>query len=844
MKPPRWGSIVLSTHAALYAALAAEQAPMLRATTPPIVYTINYSGDYFEKPEYIEQFKAAPPDLLHVGKATPITHLWGPIRLYQGENQYTGGPKHTLSWENIALLSPDALAKRIETICETLRRYHAIGIAEITPYISYHTLAGDHEKRKGFWEFYDKWDAYAKWAGPKPLRDPFAWLAVDIKGKFLPGSCGGYSPDYFAPLHRYRACISHPDWAEWHRRLIRMIAQVGYDGCFVDNAHPDPCFCRYCKEAFRKFLDANPEVAWVKRMTEGLDFGKLTLDSPEAPKELVRRWRVLSTGEHLGMLRDEGRKVKPAFTIFPNSGRIDECLQVGGQCDRLMFESTYSPGIACADEPPESEDIAIAVSADSVEAKTIVHRYELNDPATWMEMQAEIVLPTKAKAGKATRLEVRLASVGSSLQDEDAAEDFHLLLRCGDDEARVDLEPKGALGGTGSSRKPKQPPATLAAMWTPNKPGRYTISFGFRYTDDSHKETRLRPRLDKLTWGTVCRTHMANLLFARHMQAKPIYLGYEAARKGFENVQELALAEMAAFSGGGGFAGRGEPQAKYRAFFRKHPDLFDGWELTAAAAVLYSYWGPNPLNAYKPLPTPTIADYLGATHRPFVTLVDRDLPEKAGGLARFRVIYLPSRAYEMSEAQLAALREHFREGGEIVLVDDQVTINGQACVRLLTREVKLTADAIAVPGKEPWIEALPPPVWDWRLARQELGPAKDDTEAGLRWLARQQLVPTQPIASDDGLRTDLRFALYSKGGRVAVHAVNYNVCLLDPGKKVLEVEPAEVRVPVPPDWRAVRATCFDPDAEVVALPCTVKDGAVQLTLPKTRIYKIVFIERR
>jgi len=785
-----------------------ERRPMLPTTTPPIVYTINYSGDYFTKPDYIEQFKAAPPDLLHVGKAAPITHLWGPIRLYQGENQYTGGPGHTLSWENIALLSPDALAKRIATIRHTLRRYHAIGIPEIVPYISYHTLAGDHQKRKGFWEFYDKWHAYAEWAGPKPPRDPFDWLAVDAKGKFLPGSCGGYSPAYYAPLHRYRACINHPDWAEWHRRLVRMIAEAGYDGCFVDNAHPDPCFCRYCKALFRKFLDQSRDVPWVRRMTQGLDLGKLSLDSPDAPPELVRRWRVLRTGDHLGMLREFGRKLKPGFTIFPNSGRIDECLQVGGRCDRLMFESTFSPGIACAGEPPETEDVTITVSPDPVKAKTLVHRYELHDPTTWMEMRADIVLPAKAQAGRPARIEVRIASVGASLQDEDAAEDFFLVLRRGDAETRLPLEPKGALGGTGSSRKPRQPPATLAATWTPQAPGRYTVGFGFRYTDDSHKETTRRLRLDTLTWGKVCRSHMANLLFAQHMQAKPIYLGYEARRKGWENVQELALAEMAAFSGGGGFAGRGHPQARYRAFFKKHPDLFDGWEPTAPAAVLYAYWGPNPLNTHKPWPTVTIADHLAASHRPFVALVDEYLPDRAAELARFRVVYLACHAYEMSEAQLAALRAYAGSGGLVMrgVVDGegQLTVNGR---------------------RVPW-----------------LADGGGGGPAARGW--RELMAPTAPIAPADGRRKNLRFALYRKGGRLALHAVNYNVCLLDPAKKVLEVEPTELTIPLPAGWKAARATCFSPDAESQTLDCRIEGRVARLTLPSTHIYQIVILDRR
>ena len=126
---PRIAILVIGALPAV--ALAAERERMVPTTTPPIVYTINYSGEYFKDPEYIKQFEAAPPDLLHIGKAVPITHHWGPIRLYQGENQYTGGPGHTLSWENIALVEPEALAERIETIRQTLNRYHEIGIREI-----------------------------------------------------------------------------------------------------------------------------------------------------------------------------------------------------------------------------------------------------------------------------------------------------------------------------------------------------------------------------------------------------------------------------------------------------------------------------------------------------------------------------------------------------------------------------------------------------------------------------------------------------------------------------------------------------------------------------------------
>lgn len=824
-------------------------ADMLPRTTAPIIYTINYSGQYFRDPDYIEQFRAAPPDLLHVGKAVPISHHWGPIRLFQGENQYTGGPGHTLSRENIALLSPAALARRIETLRRTLDRYHAIGIREITPYISYHTLAGDHQKRLGFWKFYDQWAKYARWAGPRPKHDPFDWLVVDVRGKFVGGSCGGYSPKYYAPLHRYRACINHPDWCEWHRRLIRMVAEVGYDGCFIDNTHPDPCYCRYCRASFRQFLKDNADTAWVRRMTGGLDDEKLTLGSPDVPGELVRRWRLTRTRDHLGMLREAGRKVRGGFTLFPNSGRLDDCLLVGAKCDRLMVESTYAPGILSADVPPQTQAVSIEVTADAAPAKRIVHRFSLGDARTFMEMEADISLPTKARVGRPVALEVKVISVGASRLDGDAAEEFHLLLRrrASGEKVRLDLAPAGAIGGTGSSRKPRQPPATLKATWTPKRSGRYEVLFGFRYTDDSHrKQADRRLHLARLRRQRTCRTHMPELLFTQHMRARTIHLGYDARRKGWENVQELSLAEMAAFSGGGGFSGRGGPQAKYRAFFKKHADLFDGWMQTAPAAVLYAHWGPNPLGAQRPWAKPTVHAYLAETHRLFVALVDRTFsdkpfvplraPQRPADLASFRVVYLGSPAYELAPGQLAALRCFFEQGGRVVLADKDVLINGRPAAQLLKRTV-----AVATGAQREREIRRGPAVWDWDVA-DRMASARHPT--ALDRAAWSEMIRTPAIAPADGLRRNVRFALYRKGDKLALHAVNYNVCLLDKRKQLVAVPPTTVQVPLPAGWTAVKATCFDPDAEPQGLPCTLADGRANLSLPPMRIYKIVLIERK
>jgi hypothetical protein len=112
------------------------------------------------------------------------------------------------------------------------------------------------------------------------------------------------------------------------------------------------------------------------------------------------------------------------------------------------------------------------------------------------------------------------------------------------------------------------------------------------------------------------------------------------------------------------------------------------------------------------------------------------------------------------------------------------------------------------------------------------------------WDERKPLTPTPPIAPSDRLRRQLRFATYRKGDRLAVHAVNYNVCLLDKASRVISVDPTPLEVPVPDGWKDVKATCFDPDAAPATLACTVVDRTARLTLPKSRVYQVVLLERQ
>jgi hypothetical protein len=461
-----------------------------------------------------------------------------------------------------------------------------------------------------------------------------------------------------------------------------MIAEVGYDGCCIDNVFAVPCYCEHCRKSFRAWLAANRELDWVRRLTGGLKADELTLESQRVPAELVRRWRVLNVTEHLGMLRRTARRIKADFTLFPNLGNLQDFLVIGSQCDRLMLESGSPPGLRCGFPLPQAGEG-----------------------------------PGVRAAGKC-----------------------------------IDHVPP--------------------LLFTQHGFARTTFLLDYLNLE---KETQNIP-------------------------AAVYYLNFPLPQR-WDNLQELALAEMAAFSGGGEVAGEGRPQAMYRAFFKGHADLFAGWRPLAPAAILYAYWGPNPLSPYHSDHPPTIHQRLITSHRPYAALVDARLPERAKELAGFAVIYLESPAYEMSPRQLAALGDYSRHG-RVVLGDRRATINGRPVVELLGGQ------RVAI------------------------------------WDAKRPALPTPVIAPTAGPEQNVRFALYQKGERLTVHAVNYNVCLLDRQKKLLEVEPMPLSIPLPAGWKSAAATCFEPGAAPQPLQCAVADGVLRLMLPKLHIYKVILLERR
>jgi len=769
----------------------------------PMTYLIDYDTQqrFVNDPATIAAFAEAPPDLVHVGKTVPILHNWGAVPLMVGENQFTGGPGHTLDWDAIRLLEPEELEARIARLEQFTADWHNAGVPTLIPYTSIHTIAGDHEKRLGFWAFYDHWADYEKWLGPRPEEDPFAWLMVDKDGRFVPGACGGYAPDYYAPLHRYRVCPNHPAWRRLQTRLTELIAEVGYDGVFVDNAGPaNVCFCRHCKEGFKRFAAGLSEEERTRMGIEG-DPARFELDGEDTPAELARRYRIASYADYLRMVRAAGSSVKPGFWVFPNVNRFQEFMGLWDSCDFFMFESCGTPGYRLAGALPEDPQLTIRVAeATADDARTSYHLH-FAAPATFVEMDATIDCPKIAELGQPATLSCAIARVGASNQDGDWAEDFALILsEVGTErEERIALTPEVAVGGASLRPEAKRPPITLRAEWTPDRPGRFRVALAYRYTDPAHLEaTRDLVCLDPLCLDQAYRTHIGELLFTMHSPARAILLDYPTLRKGAGNLCELGMAECAAFSNGNATATKGAPQRKYAGFFKRTRSLYEGARPYADIGLLYGYWGYNPGGMRQnPAQTSTLADDLAASHRLLRVLMDKTLSPP--DLAALTSLVICGSKLEMTEPQVAALRSFADAGGHILLYAKNGTLNGQ--------------------------------------------PVQDVLPAAEAWHAGATIPGMPPLIATRGLARGLRFAASANprtGRRLVLHVVNYNVSVHADGHPVEAVDDIEIQLPLPKDFAVAAVRLHTPEEDTgVALPFQVQAGLLTFTLPRVRIYAVL-----
>lgn len=775
----------------------------------PIIYVIDYGDKWITDPDAAQVFGDEPPDVLHIGKAVPVTHHWGPIPFMAGENQFTGGPWNELNRDAIRLLTPEELESKIEQITAAVARLHEAGIPRVMPYICHMTMAGSHETREGLWAFYDRWDDYARWLGPRPPTGPTDWMLKDAEGNRIDTGYG-FTPPYYAPLHRYGACPNNPSWNQFSAAIVRLIARCGYDGVFVDNSTIGGDGCEHCRTAFVEWVAEHFDEATLRRAC-GEDMGEVSLEN-RALAPIRARWHAAVVRDRLNMLREVGRETNPEFQIFPNVGRFQRAIVLGDGCDLLMFESIKPAGCLVDGEPPADPEAIVNVAAGA-EVDMTTMRYDVNHTDLRAEVQADITYPNLCPPGQEVEFVVNVLMVGVSDRDDDYLRDMTLLVTHVDsgDVTQVALSPDIPLGHEAGGPDTRRPPVELRGAWTPAREGPHAVDVTYRYTDLAHPAVADDVRItDRLGVANLYRVNLGGLSATYNSRSKMIGLSYIHTRGGWEAVQELAIAEGAANGGRWAVESRGEPQNKYWRFFREYGEVGAGLVPYGDITLLYAYWGDNP-GAVGTAHTPrTIAEHLSAEHVLYRGLLDRDLEAEDLTPAQGHTLVLVARNYDLADEQIAVLRDFLRQGGRLVLEHADTRINFAPL-----------AEALGAAAEE----AV---TWDWRDT-PSLAPALMPSRGRLRGVRFTAFVEPAPEPQ-----------------RMVLHAVNYNVTVLEENPGVVTpMTGLTVRMPLPAGWTDARAVVYDPDAEAPQeVTCEVVDGAAVLALPELRVYQMVEMTSR
>jgi len=338
----------------------------------PFTYCIDYSADHVGNPKFIEMIKAAPPTLLHVGS-----------RDYPKPAILAADVTDADNWDK--LITPAEIRREMERVRDYVDQLHKAGVSIVIPYICDYTIIGDHERRLGFWEFYDKWDEYEDLGfGPKPPVDPIEWMSQE---RYPRGSSYyrhvremfRYSEYYGRFLYVYHPCLNNEYWREYLKSLTKLIARLGYDGVFVDN-NCMSCFCPICQRKFKEYLRGKYTPGELQEQfgtsnVEDLElvekptplYGEKEASPRDQQFERRIRWRLWaetqmfwssSVSDILNIIKDAGEEVRKGFMLCANLGPM---ATLDGTLSRkadgkdveewsrgttfLLYEEMQSPGV-------------------------------------------------------------------------------------------------------------------------------------------------------------------------------------------------------------------------------------------------------------------------------------------------------------------------------------------------------------------------------------------------------------------------------------------------------------------------------------------------------------------
>ena len=154
------------------------------------------------------------------------------------------------------------------------------------------------------------------------LSTPTTWRQQNILGQ--PLSSPGDRQDG-------QACMNNPDWRAYERFVVRAQLETGCDGVCFENltVHPQGCYCRWCMEAFMKFLQQEDKRPFQKSAINILH-PEVEPFPLEAARQLALtrtndflRFRCTIARDFLADMRSYARSIKPSALIAAGSSLTD-----------------------------------------------------------------------------------------------------------------------------------------------------------------------------------------------------------------------------------------------------------------------------------------------------------------------------------------------------------------------------------------------------------------------------------------------------------------------------------------------------------------------------------------
>jgi len=340
------------------------------------------------------------------------------------------------------------------------------------------------------------------------------------------------------------------------------------------------------------------------------------------------------------------------------------------------------------------------------------------------------------------------------------------------------------------------------------------------------------------------------------------------------DIEEVQHAEAAA-SGGSVFVTTfRNPQVRerYRDFFEKHSDLYEGYRSAAKVAMAFFFDQGFYLNLEHFRQVHALNRFLADQQIPFDQIIEEDLNDQR--LADYRVVILPNIEF-MSDQQIAAVRQFIDSGGMVIAIGaigkydlfcrprTGTTLQPRSSGSLGLTQYTSLQTASPCPGieLEEGLQAARdlPMSETWKNDKNARYRLMAELDKAIRFKRYQEPNELAEVISKGlgynahimnpqqagGIRHTLWMKAEKSSKRIVLHLVNKNVPLAEPPeKRVLPpVENLQVTIPIPKDEAIVSVKLWSPgEQNAMDLGTNAQKGEVHFTVPTLQAYALIEIK--